>query len=230
MFPLKSLLKWQKFAQLAPATKLYFAVSKGFCDADRARKVAVHCSDSMQTCYPFPLPWPGPLWVRSFFLRDGTADSTWQRRFGAWSARMCDLVFQIHQNLIESASINNKIRGDLSCVNPLSFSALQPLVCLAASTTTSHAALLVRRRAVCWPMLPMETLLPARYLELLRALFVTISAFAAHATDLFAALRAHLAFSTTQWPFAQFARVAILVSSPRARRSAFCFSKRDSHV
>ncbi len=230
MFPLKSLLKWQKLAQLSPATKLRFAVSKGFCDVDGARRVAVNTSDSMQTCYPFPLPWPGPLRVRSFFLGAWATQSVLRRRFGAWCAAGYSLAFQIRQNPIESALINNKRRGDLSCVKPLSFLALLPLACPAASTTTSRAVLPVLRRAVCWPMSPMATCLPARLLAALQARSVTTLAFAARATDLFAAFRAHLTYSTTQWPFAQSARVAILVSSPRARRSAFCFSERDSHV
>lgn len=230
MFPLKPLLKRQKLAQLLPATKLRFAVLKGFCDSIKARRTAAPCSDSMQTCYPFPLPWPGPLRVRSFFFVGSPKVPALRRRFGAWRMRLHSFAFQMQQNLIESLSINNKIRGDLSCVNPLSFSALRPLACLAASTTTSRAALRVPPLVDCWQMSPMATSLRARLLAALRAPSAMTLAFAAHVTDLIAASRARRTYPTTQWPFAQSARVAILISSPRGRRSAFCFSERDSHV
>ena len=72
--------------------------------------------------------------------------------------------------------------------------------------------------------------LMARLLAALRAPSAMTLAFAAHVTDLIAASRAQRTYPMTQWPFAQSARVAILISSPRGRRSAFCFSERDSHV
>lgn len=230
MFPLKPLLKWQKLAQPVPATKLRFAVSDRFCEAYQARRAAAVVRDSMQTCYPFPLPWPGPLWVRSFFLWDIVPAQACLWRFGAWRGHARSFAFQILQNSIESLSINNKLRGDLSCVKPLSFLALPALACLAASTMMSRVALPVLRQAVCWRMSQTATSLLARLLAALRAPCVMTSAFVAHVTDRFTAALTRFFDPIIQWPSAQPAPVAILVSWPQSGRPVPSFSKRDCHV
>jgi hypothetical protein len=159
-------------------TDLRIALSGWFCDVFGVLGCVATRIHPVQVVYPFPMTWPDLYRVRPFLFLQGIGRKM-ARGFGR-----CKFAFQSPENALESWVINNKIRGNFSCVKPFLYR-FAVLGWRVALITMSRAGLRVPQRAACSPRSPTATLSLARLLAGLRARFATMWAFVVRATECF---------------------------------------------
>lgn len=141
MKPPAPLQKRQGFAHLSLRRQIPFAQRAVVGDTLQSGLAAATLNPISLNCYPSPIIWPGPAWIRPFFVRAAVAGAA---QFPAHVDNSQQIGFAFGAKVAMLRAIKTRTRGKNRCrSNHFSLSERPPCLWQVACKTRRHAALAV---------------------------------------------------------------------------------------